>query len=78
MLLTALIYMKILAITKTYYVFGCSGIVSDLFPRMVEQAVDYGELEKSIRAITLKFGLEDVDGNEPLYVILFYSSKQAL
>lgn len=41
---------------------------------MVEQAVDYGELEKSIRAVTLKFGLEDVDGNQPLDVTLFYSS----
>ncbi|XP_054262356.1 dynein axonemal heavy chain 1-like [Macrosteles quadrilineatus] len=38
-----------------------NGIVSDLFPRMVEQPVDYGELEKSIRAVTVQFGLEDVD-----------------
>lgn len=45
---------------------------------MVEQAVDYGELEKSIRAVTLKFGLEDVDGNKPLDVILFHSSLTSI
>lgn len=45
---------------------------------MVEQAVDYGELEKSIRAVTVKFGLEDVDGNKPLDVILFHSSLTSI
>ena len=36
--------------------------MSDLFPRMVEEAVDYGALEKSIRACALQKGLQDVDG----------------
>lgn len=40
-----------------------SGIVSDLFPRLVEEAVDYGILEKSIRTNITQMGLEDVDGN---------------
>ncbi|XP_018331814.1 dynein heavy chain 1, axonemal-like [Agrilus planipennis] len=38
-----------------------NGIVSDLFPRMVEEVVDYGILEESIRTQTKKKGLEDVD-----------------
>ncbi|XP_060531534.1 dynein axonemal heavy chain 1-like [Cylas formicarius] len=38
------------------------GIVSDLFPRMVEEPVDYGALEKSIRVSCIKLRLEDVDG----------------
>ncbi|XP_044749962.1 dynein axonemal heavy chain 1-like [Coccinella septempunctata] len=38
-----------------------NGIVSDLFPRMVEEAVDYGALEKSIRASSIEMLLEDVD-----------------
>lgn len=39
-----------------------SGIVSDLFPRMIEEAVDYGALEKSIKASCLEMLLQDVDG----------------
>lgn len=62
---------------KSVHLFGYSGIVSDLFPRMVEQAVDYGELEKSIRAVTIKFGLEDVDGNVSLFISCL-SSTQSL
>lgn len=38
--------------------------MSDLFPRMVEEAVDYGALEESIRSSCLKLGLEDVDGKQ--------------
>lgn len=38
------------------------GIVSDLFPRMVEEAVDYGILEQAIRSTAIKNGLEDVNG----------------
>ncbi|XP_056631499.1 dynein axonemal heavy chain 1-like [Diorhabda sublineata] len=38
-----------------------SGIVSDLFPRMVEEEVDYGNLEKSIRASSIALGLQDVN-----------------
>lgn len=39
-----------------------NGIISDLFPRMVEEVVDYGDLEEAIRASTLKMLLEDVNG----------------
>lgn len=39
-----------------------NGIVSDLFPRMVEEVVDYGELEAAIRICTNKILHEDVDG----------------
>lgn len=38
------------------------GIVSDLFPHVKEQPIDYGVLEDSIRNTCLKSGLEDVDG----------------
>ncbi|XP_044254832.1 dynein axonemal heavy chain 1-like isoform X2 [Tribolium madens] len=38
-----------------------NGIVSDLFPKMVEEPVDYGVLEESIRASCIKMGLEDVN-----------------
>uniref|UniRef100_A0A1Y1N5M7 Dynein heavy chain 1, axonemal n=2 Tax=Photinus pyralis TaxID=7054 RepID=A0A1Y1N5M7_PHOPY len=37
------------------------GIVSDLFPKMKEEAVDYGLLEEFIRKMIIKHGLEDVD-----------------
>ncbi|XP_044735428.1 dynein axonemal heavy chain 1-like [Chrysoperla carnea] len=37
-----------------------NGIVSDLFPRMKEEAVDYGILQESIKKIIVKHGLEDV------------------
>ena len=39
-----------------------NGIVSDLFPRIKEAPVDYGDMESSIRSHSLKSGLEDVDG----------------
>lgn len=45
-----------------YYFFYSIGIVSDLFPRMVEETIDYGILEGSIRQCCVKKGLEDVDG----------------
>ncbi|XP_048578532.1 dynein axonemal heavy chain 1-like isoform X2 [Nematostella vectensis] len=38
------------------------GIVSDLFPHVKEQPIDYGVLEDSIRKTCLKTGLQDVDG----------------
>nr|XP_046487754.1 dynein axonemal heavy chain 1-like [Neodiprion pinetum] len=38
-----------------------NGIVSDLFPKMTEQAVDYGILEASIRKSVKSKGLQDVD-----------------
>lgn len=39
-----------------------TGIVSDLFPLIKQQVIDYGSLEKSIRDVTLSFELDDVDG----------------
>lgn len=39
-----------------------TGIVSDLFPRMLEEPVDYGILEASIKSSCINLGLEDVDG----------------
>lgn len=40
------------------------GIVSDLFPLMEQQDIDYGALEKSIRDVILHFGLDDVNGKQ--------------
>ena len=39
-----------------------NGIVSDLFPKIRDVPVDYGEMEETIRAKTVQKGLEDVDG----------------
>ena len=39
-----------------------NGIVSDLFPKIRDVPVDYGDLELSIRNTTLSKGLEDVEG----------------
>ncbi|XP_031423008.1 dynein axonemal heavy chain 1 [Clupea harengus] len=39
-----------------------SGIVSDLFPKIKEEPIDYGTLEQSIRNICAKKQLKDVDG----------------
>ncbi|NXE09964.1 DYH1 protein, partial [Lophotis ruficrista] len=39
-----------------------SGIVSDLFPRIREEPVDYGILEEAIRKSCIKQNLKDVDG----------------
>lgn len=36
--------------------------MSDLFPKMKEEVVDYGALESSIRNSCLQLGLQDVDG----------------
>lgn len=49
------------------------GIVSDLFPRMVEEPVDYGVLEESIRASCITMGLEDVNGKTPIVLIFFFN-----
>lgn len=40
-----------------------NGIISDLFPRLKEEVVDYGILEESIRLNCNTKGLEDVNGN---------------
>ncbi|XP_005113505.2 dynein heavy chain 1, axonemal, partial [Aplysia californica] len=39
-----------------------SGIVSDLFPNIKEEPIDYGDLETSLRKSCQKTGLKDVDG----------------
>ena len=39
-----------------------NGIVSDLFPQIRDVPVDYGDLERSIRATSVKKRLQDVDG----------------
>ncbi|XP_059176982.1 dynein axonemal heavy chain 1-like [Physella acuta] len=39
-----------------------SGIVSDLFPNIKEEPIDYGEMETSLRKSCTKSGLKDVDG----------------
>lgn len=45
------------------------GIVSDLFPRMVEEEIDYGVLDQAIRAACLKLNLQDVDGKHLFKII---------
>ncbi|XP_065895241.1 dynein axonemal heavy chain 1-like isoform X2 [Dysidea avara] len=39
-----------------------NGIVSDLFPKIKEEAIDYGDLEEGIRKQSRKKGLQDVEG----------------
>lgn len=39
-----------------------SGIVSDLFPKIKEEPVDYGILEEAIRKSCMKENLKDTDG----------------
>lgn len=39
------------------------GIVSDLFPKIKEEPIDYGTLEESIRNVCTKKYLKDVDGS---------------
>lgn len=39
-----------------------TGIVSDLFPNIKEEPIDYGSLDTSLRKSCLKQGLKDVDG----------------
>ncbi|XP_066927305.1 dynein axonemal heavy chain 1-like isoform X2 [Clytia hemisphaerica] len=39
-----------------------NGIVSDLFPKIKEQPIDYGALDESIRKSCLSVNIEDVDG----------------
>ena len=39
-----------------------NGIVSDLFPRIKEEPMDYGEMEASIKKTCIDKGLEDVEG----------------
>ena len=41
-----------------------NGIVSDLFPKIRDVPVDYGEMEQSIRMRAQEKGLEDVQGSE--------------
>lgn len=37
--------------------------MSDLFPKIREEPIDYGTLEKSIRNVCAKKNLKDVDGS---------------
>lgn len=39
-----------------------NGIVSDLFPKIKEQPIDYGSLEDSIKTSCLKLNIEEVPG----------------
>ena len=39
-----------------------NGIVSDLFPKIRDTPIDYGDLDTSIRTSTANKGLEDVEG----------------
>ncbi|XP_069500104.1 dynein axonemal heavy chain 1 [Ambystoma mexicanum] len=39
-----------------------NGIVSDLFPKIQEEAIDYGTLEQAIRSNCTKMKMKDVDG----------------
>lgn len=39
-----------------------SGIVSDLFPNIKEEPIDYGALDTSLRKMCVKGGLKDVEG----------------
>ena len=39
-----------------------NGIVSDLFPKIKEEPIDYGVLEESIRSSCEKLNIEDVEG----------------
>lgn len=39
-----------------------NGIVSDLFPKIRDVPVDYGEMERRIRDKCLEHKLEDVEG----------------
>ena len=39
-----------------------NGIVSDLFPKIKEQPMDYGNLEDSIKKSCFKLNIEDVSG----------------
>ena len=41
-----------------------NGILPDLFPTTEDVVVDYGDMEKSIRAKAVENGLEDVEGEE--------------
>uniref|UniRef100_A0A8C5QQJ6 Dynein axonemal heavy chain 1 n=1 Tax=Leptobrachium leishanense TaxID=445787 RepID=A0A8C5QQJ6_9ANUR len=44
-----------------------SGIVSDLFPRIEEEHIDYGSLEQAIRKTCMHKNLQDVDDGTLLY-----------
>ena len=49
------------------------GIVSDLFPGIKEEPIDYGSLLESIKKSCLKFNCLDVKGN---FVVIFIVSVQ--
>lgn len=39
-----------------------TGIVSDLFPDIKQEPINYGTLEESMRTVCTKMNLKDVDG----------------
>lgn len=56
-------------VVSSSFVMFFAGIVSDLFPKMKEEVVDYGALEKSIRNSSLQLGLQDVNGEYNFKII---------
>jgi len=52
-----------------------NGIVSDLFPKIKEEPIDYGTLEESIRTVCTKRNLKDVDGERAVEVWYCISKK---
>lgn len=55
------IYNYKLFCNQIMYYFILLGIVSDLFPLIEQQVINYGSLEKSIRDVILSFELDDID-----------------
>lgn len=51
-----------------------NGIVSDLFPKIREETIDYGILEESIRNVCANKCLKDVDGE--CVVVIMRSRKK--
>lgn len=47
-----------------------NGIVSDLFPKIRDVPVDYGEMEQSIRSRATEKGLEDIQGRDLSQLII--------
>lgn len=54
------------------------GIVSDLFPGLIEKPVDYGILEADIRKSIRQMGLEAVNGKFSLSFITRVSSFESM
>lgn len=48
-----------------------NGIISDLFPMIKEETIDYGILEEAIHKCCLKDNLKDVDGMQNICYLFF-------